>query len=93
MGEGRRSRTFMPRPERERASNFAGDSATAERLAGQHAHPPDPLALVALKITGSCTVTVPEWLYDRNCAGHFLRDSPPFRPGDRGPRRAGQQPR
>ena len=24
----------------------------------------DPLALLALKVTGSCTVTVPEWLYD-----------------------------
>ena len=28
-----------PRPERGRASNFAGDSASAERSAGQHAHP------------------------------------------------------
>ena len=24
----------------------------------------DPMALLALKVTGSCTVTVPEWLYD-----------------------------
>jgi hypothetical protein len=33
----------------------------------------DPLALLALRITGSCTVTVPEWLYDRDCPGHYLR--------------------
>src|SRR5215470_5144572 len=29
----------------------------------------DPLALLALRTTGSCTVTVPEWLYDRDCPG------------------------
>ena len=33
----------------------------------------DPLALLTLRITGSCTVTVPEWLYDRDCPGHYLR--------------------
>ena len=33
----------------------------------------DPLALLTLKITGSCTVTVPEWLYDRDCPGHYMR--------------------
>ena len=33
----------------------------------------DPLALLDLKITGSCTVTIPEWLYDRDCPGHYLR--------------------
>ena len=33
----------------------------------------DPLALLALKITGSCTVTVPEWLYDRDCPGLYMR--------------------
>ncbi len=33
----------------------------------------DPLALLALKVTGSCTVTVPEWLYDRDCPGHYHR--------------------
>jgi hypothetical protein len=33
----------------------------------------DPLALLTLRITGSCTVTVPEWLYDRDCPGHFMR--------------------
>jgi hypothetical protein len=35
----RRNRTFTPRLERGRASNFAGDSATAARSAGRHAHP------------------------------------------------------
>jgi hypothetical protein len=33
----------------------------------------DPLALLSLKITGSCTVTVPEWLYDLDCPGHYMR--------------------
>jgi Tc toxin complex TcA C-terminal TcB-binding domain len=33
----------------------------------------DPLALLSLRITGSATVTVPEWLYDRDCPGHYLR--------------------
>jgi Tc toxin complex TcA C-terminal TcB-binding domain len=33
----------------------------------------DPLALLSLRITGSCTVTVPEWLYDRDYPGHYLR--------------------
>lgn len=33
----------------------------------------DPLALLALRVTGSCTVTVPEWLYDRDCPGHYMR--------------------
>jgi hypothetical protein len=33
----------------------------------------DPVALLDLKTTGSCTVTVPEWLYDRDCPGHYLR--------------------
>jgi hypothetical protein len=33
----------------------------------------DPLALLKLRITGSCTVTVPEWLYDRDCPGHYMR--------------------
>jgi hypothetical protein len=33
----------------------------------------DPLALLALRTTGSCTVTVPEWLYDRDCPGHYMR--------------------
>jgi hypothetical protein len=33
----------------------------------------DPLALLTLKITGSCTVTIPEWLYDRDCPGLYMR--------------------
>ena len=33
----------------------------------------DPLALLSLKTTGSCIVTVPEWLYDRDCPGHYMR--------------------
>jgi len=33
----------------------------------------DPHALLSLKITGSATVTIPEWLYDRDCPGHYLR--------------------
>jgi hypothetical protein len=33
----------------------------------------DPLALLTLKSTGTCTVRVPEWLYDRDCPGHYLR--------------------
>lgn len=33
----------------------------------------DPIALLALKATGSCQVMVPEWLYDLDCPGHYLR--------------------
>src|SRR5262245_66598782 len=33
----------------------------------------DPLALLSLKATGSCTMNVPEWLYDRDCPGHYMR--------------------
>jgi hypothetical protein len=33
----------------------------------------DPLALLRLKVSGECEVTVPEWLYDRECAGHYMR--------------------
>jgi hypothetical protein len=33
----------------------------------------DPLALLALKTAGVCQVTVPEWLYDRDCPGHYMR--------------------
>jgi hypothetical protein len=33
----------------------------------------DPLALLNLKVSGRCEVTVPEWLYDRDCPGHYLR--------------------
>ena len=33
----------------------------------------DPLALLTLKATGSCSVTIPEWLYDLDCPGHYMR--------------------
>ena len=33
----------------------------------------DPLALLRLKVIGDCDVTIPEWLYDRECAGHYMR--------------------
>jgi hypothetical protein len=33
----------------------------------------DPLALLSLKITGRCAVTIPEWLFDRDCPGHYMR--------------------
>lgn len=33
----------------------------------------NPMALLQLKITGSTTVTIPEWLYDRDCPGHYMR--------------------
>ena len=33
----------------------------------------DPMALLTLKATGRCQVTIPEWLYDRDCPGHYMR--------------------
>jgi hypothetical protein len=33
----------------------------------------DPVALLALKATGSCQVTIPEWLYDLDGPGHYMR--------------------
>jgi hypothetical protein len=33
----------------------------------------DPLALLALKATGVCEVTLPEWLFDLDCPGHYMR--------------------
>jgi len=33
----------------------------------------NPLALLALKASGSCQVTIPEWLYDLHCPGHYMR--------------------
>ena len=33
----------------------------------------DPFALLTLKATGSCQVTIPEWLYDMDCPGHYMR--------------------
>jgi hypothetical protein len=33
----------------------------------------DPRALLLLRATGTCTVSVPEWLFDRDCPGHYMR--------------------
>jgi hypothetical protein len=33
----------------------------------------DPLALLSLKVTGMCEVSIPEWFYDRDCPGHYMR--------------------
>lgn len=33
----------------------------------------DPLALMQLKVTGSCQISIPEWLYDLDCPGLYLR--------------------
>jgi hypothetical protein len=33
----------------------------------------DPVALLELKTTGSCIVSAPEWLFDRDCPGHYMR--------------------
>jgi hypothetical protein len=33
----------------------------------------DPIALLNLKATGTCQVTIPEWLYDLDCPGHYMR--------------------
>ena len=33
----------------------------------------DPLALLTLRATGTCQLAVPEWLYDRDCPGHYMR--------------------
>lgn len=33
----------------------------------------NPLALLTLKATGTCQVTIPEWLYDLDCPGHYMR--------------------
>jgi hypothetical protein len=33
----------------------------------------DPQALLSLKLTGRCDVTIPEWFYDRDCPGHYMR--------------------
>jgi hypothetical protein len=32
-----------------------------------------PLALLTLKATGTCQVQVPEWLFDLDCPGHYMR--------------------
>ncbi len=33
----------------------------------------NPVALLTLKATGACQVTIPEWLYDLDCPGHYMR--------------------
>lgn len=33
----------------------------------------NPVALLQLKAIGSCEVTVPEWLFDLDCPGHYMR--------------------
>lgn len=33
----------------------------------------NPVALLSLKATGTCQVTIPEWLYDLDCPGHYIR--------------------
>jgi hypothetical protein len=33
----------------------------------------NPVALLTLKATGTCQVTIPEWLYDLGCPGHYMR--------------------
>lgn len=32
----------------------------------------NPVALLSLKATGTCQVTIPEWLYDLDCPGHYM---------------------
>jgi hypothetical protein len=33
----------------------------------------NPLALLTLRGTGSCQVDIPEWLFDLDCPGHYMR--------------------
>ncbi|PYV12549.1 MAG: hypothetical protein DMG23_00760 [Acidobacteria bacterium] len=33
----------------------------------------NPVALLTLKATSTCQVTIPEWLYDLDCPGHYMR--------------------
>jgi len=33
----------------------------------------DPQALLQLKTRGSCEITIPEWLFDMDCPGHYMR--------------------
>lgn len=33
----------------------------------------DPMALLNFRATGTCTVTIPEWLFDLDCPGHYMR--------------------
>ena len=32
-----------------------------------------PMALLSLRTTGTCTLDVPEWFFDRECPGHYMR--------------------
>ncbi len=32
-----------------------------------------PMALLSLRTTGTCTLNVPEWFFDRECPGHYMR--------------------
>lgn len=36
-------------------------------------HRLDPMALLKLKATGSCEITIPEWVYDLDSPGQFMR--------------------
>ncbi|HEX6971866.1 MAG TPA: toxin, partial [Limnochordia bacterium] len=33
----------------------------------------DPVALLTLKVTGRCEVSLPEWVFDLDCPGHYMR--------------------
>lgn len=33
----------------------------------------DPKSLLQLKVKGSCEITIPEWLFDMDCPGHYMR--------------------
>ena len=33
----------------------------------------NPVALLSFKATGTCQVMIPEWLYDLDCPGHYMR--------------------
>jgi hypothetical protein len=33
----------------------------------------NPIALLTLKSTGTCQITIPEWLFDLHCPGHYMR--------------------
>jgi len=33
----------------------------------------NPIALLLLRTTGKCTFTIPEWFFDRECPGHYMR--------------------
>jgi hypothetical protein len=33
----------------------------------------DPAALLKLRTAGECQISIPEWFYDRDCPGHYMR--------------------